>query len=92
MALYNPIYFIIINYFLLVFKVLDAMSGIYHQHRKSYDSGIRTTALAVLLSAKPSVQEVRNIILSTINQTDFHMATYVLQSMRDLANHKPSFK
>ena len=68
------------------------MSRVYHENDRAYDSSIRTAALAVLLSVRPSVQEIRNVMLSTINQTDKHIATYVLGTMTDLASQKPSFR
>ena len=68
------------------------MNRIYHQTERAYDSGVRTAALAIILSTSPSIQEIRNFLISTINQTDHHMSTYVLDTMIDLANNKPSFR
>ncbi|XP_067931798.1 microsomal triglyceride transfer protein large subunit-like [Watersipora subatra] len=72
-------------------EVLDTMSRIYHQSDRLYDSSIRSAALAVLLSVRPSVQEIRNVMLSTVNQTDKHLSTYVQGAMKDLAKQQPSF-
>lgn len=68
------------------------MNRIYHQTKRIYDSSVRSSALAVILSAGPSVQQITNIIVSTVNQTDIHLATYVLGTMQDLARLNPTFR
>ncbi|KAH8328150.1 hypothetical protein KR067_004540 [Drosophila pandora] len=67
--------------------------GIFYQRRRRFDSSARTLALDIILSLRPS-QEQLGHLLDYLASTDrqFEIKTYVLQKLRMLAEQCPRFK
>nr|XP_017088880.2 microsomal triglyceride transfer protein large subunit [Drosophila bipectinata] len=67
--------------------------GIFYQRRRRFDSSARTLALDIILSLRPS-QEQLGHLLDYLASTDrqFEIKTYVLQKLRMLAEQCPRFR
>jgi len=68
------------------------MNKVYHQTNRQYDSGARSTALLSLLSHEATKMQITNALLSTVNQTDKHLSTYVMDSIHDMASVNSQFR
>lgn len=71
----------------------DALSRIFHQNKRQYDSSVRIASADLLLRNKPTAGEVINIMLSaTTNQKDQETSTYIIRRLRDLSDSDNDFR
>ncbi|CAL1527449.1 unnamed protein product [Lymnaea stagnalis] len=66
-------------------QVKEAMLRIFHQNRANYDTSVRIAALELLLDISLSDQELRNILLICVNQSEPEFTTYVTKLLQDSA-------
>uniref|UniRef100_A0A0B6ZQ93 MTP large subunit lipid-binding domain-containing protein n=1 Tax=Arion vulgaris TaxID=1028688 RepID=A0A0B6ZQ93_9EUPU len=71
-------------------EVTEAMLRIFHQNKVNYDSSVRIAALELILDNQPSEQVIRNILLSSLDQSNVEFSTYVVRMLLDYANANPS--
>ncbi|XP_022231658.2 microsomal triglyceride transfer protein large subunit [Drosophila obscura] len=71
----------------------EQFENIFYQRRRRFDSSARTLALDVLLSLRPTTEQLGHI-LDYLSSTDrqFEIKTYVLQKLRMLAEICPRFR
>lgn len=63
-----------------------ALSRIFHQNVKPFDSSVRIAAAEALLKNQPSIGDVRNIMLSAVgDQKNHETSTYIIKRLLDLA-------
>ncbi|OWF52669.1 microsomal triglyceride transfer protein large subunit-like [Mizuhopecten yessoensis] len=63
-----------------------ALSRMFHQNNRHYDSSVRIAAADVLLRNKPSIAEVRNIMMSAVgDQKNHETSTYIIKRLVDLS-------
>lgn len=67
------------------------MLRIFHQNKATYDASVRLSALEFILAKSPSDQELRNIILSAVDQSEPEFSTYVINLLLDAASVYPTF-
>ncbi|XP_033739381.1 microsomal triglyceride transfer protein large subunit-like [Pecten maximus] len=63
-----------------------ALSRMFHQNIKQFDSSVRIAAVEVLLKNQPTIAEVRNIMLSAVgDQKNHETSTYIIKRLVDLS-------
>ena len=74
-------------------KHRQAFTSIFYQIVKKYDSSARTLALDILLSMKPTPEQLGHLLdYLASNDHHFEMKTYVIQKLKMLADKCPRFK
>lgn len=74
-------------------KHRQAFTSIFYQISKKYDSSARTLALDILLSMKPTPQQLGHLLdYLASNDRHFEIKTYVIQKLKMLADKCPRFK
>ncbi|KAH8393212.1 hypothetical protein KR200_004529, partial [Drosophila serrata] len=67
--------------------------GIFYQRKRRFDSSARTLALDVILSLRPSKEQLGHLLdYLASNDRQFEIKTYVLQKLRMLAEKCPRFR
>lgn len=67
--------------------------GIFYQRKRRFDSSARTLALDVILSLRPSQEQLGHLLdYLASNDRQFEIKTYVLQKLRMLAEKCPRFR
>ncbi|XP_013392489.1 microsomal triglyceride transfer protein large subunit isoform X2 [Lingula anatina] len=73
-------------------EVQAVLARIYHQNNRVYDTTIRSAAVVILLKSHPSPAQLKVILLSLTDQSQYEMSTYVLAKLRDLMKNCPEFR
>ncbi|KAH8412580.1 hypothetical protein KR009_003259, partial [Drosophila setifemur] len=67
--------------------------GIFYQRRRRFDSSARALALDIILSLRPSGEQLGHLLdYLASNDRQFEIKTYVLQNLRMLAEKCPRFR
>ncbi|KAH8248835.1 hypothetical protein KR032_003524, partial [Drosophila birchii] len=67
--------------------------GIFYQRKRRFDSSARTLALDLILSLRPSQEQLGHLLdYLASNDRQFEIKTYVLQKLRMLAEKCPRFR
>ncbi|CAG5131398.1 unnamed protein product, partial [Candidula unifasciata] len=78
-----------INEKLITSEVKKAMLRIFHQSKASYDSSVRVAALEFILGNHPTQQVIRDILLSSLDQSNAELSTYIIRLVFDAASVDP---
>ncbi|CAN0437079.1 unnamed protein product [Lampetra planeri] len=71
-------------------EVRAALNRIYHQNRRVYEKTVRVAAMELILTKQPSLEEVRNILLS-VGELPNEMSKFVVVRVNDLLHfHHPT--
>ncbi|XP_064638108.1 microsomal triglyceride transfer protein large subunit-like isoform X2 [Lineus longissimus] len=66
-------------------EVKQIVTDMYFQTYHNYSVSVRTLAATILIKYKPTVDQLRNIIQSTISRDEFETSTYIYKRILDVA-------